>query len=52
MKVGKRSTREHIGPWGLEERNKRGELLSVFAEEHKLIVTNTFFQLPPKRLYT
>lgn len=51
-KVGKGRTGEHIGPHGLGERNERGERLSVFAAEHKLTILNTFFKLPPRRLYT
>lgn len=43
---------DNIGPWGLGERNDRGELLSMFAEEQQLVVANTFFQLPPRRIYT
>ena len=51
-KVGKGSTGNHIGPYGLGERNERGERLSIFASEENFVITNTFFQLPKRRLYT
>lgn len=51
-KLGKGRTGEHIGDFGLGERNERGDTLSAFAAEHDLIVTNTFFQHHPRRLYT
>uniref|UniRef100_A0A8D8T3N0 Craniofacial development protein 2 n=1 Tax=Cacopsylla melanoneura TaxID=428564 RepID=A0A8D8T3N0_9HEMI len=51
-KVGKGKSGKHIGEFGLGERNDRGELLCTFAVEHDLIVTNTFFQQHPRRLYT
>uniref|UniRef100_A0A8D8VC16 Craniofacial development protein 2 n=1 Tax=Cacopsylla melanoneura TaxID=428564 RepID=A0A8D8VC16_9HEMI len=51
-KIGKGRIGEHIGNFGLGERNDRGERLSMFAVEQDLIVTNTFFQHHPRRLYT
>lgn len=51
-KVGKGREGKHIGPYGLGVRNGRGETLSVFASEHDLVITNTFYKLPDRRLYT
>uniref|UniRef100_A0A8D8SMX4 Craniofacial development protein 2 n=1 Tax=Cacopsylla melanoneura TaxID=428564 RepID=A0A8D8SMX4_9HEMI len=51
-KLGKGRMGEHIGDWGLGERNDRGDMLSTFAAEHNLIVSNTFFQHRTSRLYT
>lgn len=42
----------HVGEHGLGERNERGDLLETFAESNDLVVMNTFFRLPPRRLYT
>jgi len=41
-----------VGPHGLGERNERGDRLEMFAEENEIVVLNTFFRLPPRRLYT
>lgn len=41
-----------VGPHGLGERNERSDRLEMFAEENELVVLNTFFRLPPRRLYT
>ena len=41
-----------IGSYGLGKKNERGEQLIQFCEEHNLVVTNTLFQQPPRRLYT
>lgn len=51
-KIGQGRCGEVIGPFGLGERNDRGDRLSTFAIEEQLVVTNTFFKLPPRRLYT
>lgn len=41
-----------MGSFGLGERNERGDRLIEFATEEQLVVTNTFYDLPPRRLYT
>lgn len=51
-KVGKGKEGKHIGPCGLGVRNARGETLSMFASEHDLVIMNTFYKLPDRRLYT
>ena len=41
-----------IGKHGLGDGNERGERLIQFCERNNLVVTNTFFQHPPRKLYT
>ena len=51
-KLGKGSATKLIGPYGLGERNERGDRLEDFAIENDLAVTNTLFQQHKRRLYT
>lgn len=51
-KVGKGNDGKMVGSYGLGERNDRGDRLVQFCQEEELILANTFFQLPPRRLYT
>ena len=51
-KVGKGIPDELIGPYGLGERNDRGERLHQFCQEERMKITNTWFKQPPRRLYT
>lgn len=51
-KIGKRRSGDFIEPYGLSERNERGELLNLFAEKQGFAITNTFFKLLSRRLYT
>ena len=41
-----------VGPHGLGRRNHRGQMLINFCERNGLIVTNTWFRKPKRRLYT
>ncbi|XP_060531554.1 uncharacterized protein LOC132705137 [Cylas formicarius] len=41
-----------VGPWGLGERNIRGDRLIQFCQEEHFKIMNTWFSLPPRRLYT
>jgi hypothetical protein len=41
-----------VGPRGLGRKNHRGQMLINFRERNGLIVTNTWFKEPKKRLYT
>jgi len=50
--VGEESYRNIVGPHGLGRRNHRGQMLSNFCERNGLIVTNTWFRKPKRRLYT
>lgn len=51
-KVGESLQNECMGSFGLGERNDRGDRLLQFCQEHKMVLTNTFFKLPKRRLYT
>lgn len=51
-KIGRGKEGSHIGPYGLGDRNERGDLLSLFALEQNLVILNTFYKLPARRLYT
>ncbi|XP_072933758.1 uncharacterized protein [Epargyreus clarus] len=51
-KVGRREVKGTVGKHGLGERNDRGDRLVQFCQDQNLVIMNTFFQLPPRRLYT
>ena len=52
-KIGEGEDREcGIGPYGLGERNERGDLLASFCQANNLTVTNTLFQHRNSRRYT
>ena len=50
--VGDESYRNIVGPHGLERKNHRGQMLINFCERNGLIITNTWFRKPKRRLYT
>ena len=41
-----------MGPHGVGSRNRRGERLIEFAEEHQLVIANTLFKKPKNRYWT
>lgn len=51
-KVGKGKVENTVGGFGLGERNDRGDRLISFCQEHNMILSNTLFKLPARRLYT
>lgn len=51
-KVGEGRTSEFVGPFRLGERNTRGDDLESFAMANNLVVMNTWFKQPSRRLYT
>lgn len=51
-KIGKGSFEGIVGPYGLGTRNERGDRLVQFCQEEDMKITNTWFQLPSRRLYT
>lgn len=51
-KVGSNRVADIVGPFGIGDRNERGDRLVNFCEENDLVVSNTWFQLPARRLYT
>lgn len=51
-KIGEGRCDSTVGQYGLGVRNERGDRLVEFCQENNLVVTNTFFKLPKRRLYT
>ncbi|XP_030753182.1 craniofacial development protein 2-like [Sitophilus oryzae] len=51
-KIGQGSCGKCIGRYGLSERNERGDRLLKYCQENSMIITNTYFKLPKRRLYT
>jgi exonuclease III len=51
-RIGKERYGDLVGPFGLGTRNERGERLVQFCQEEDMKATNTWYQLPPRRLYT
>ncbi|KAI5717312.1 hypothetical protein M8J77_003669 [Diaphorina citri] len=45
-------TGTNTGKFGLGNRNQRGTRLVEFCEQHDLIVSNTYFEVPNRRRYT
>ena len=50
--VGEESYKNIVGSHGLGRRNHRGQMLIDFCERNGLIVTNTWFKKPKRRLCT
>ncbi|XP_063391819.1 uncharacterized protein LOC134677313 [Cydia fagiglandana] len=51
-KVGQGEEGKIVGKFGLGKRNDRGNRLVEFCSENNLVITNTWFQHPARRLYT
>lgn len=51
-KVGKGRCHNNVGDYGLGNRNERGDRLVQFCQEYDFGITNTYFKLPLRRLYT
>lgn len=51
-KIGEGADGNHVGAYGLGVRSERGDRLIQFCNEQNLTITNTFFKLHPRRLYT
>ena len=49
--VGDKSYRNIVGPHGLGRKNHRSQMLINFSERNGLIVTNTRFRKPKRRLH-
>ena len=51
-KVGSQETPGVTGKFGLGMRNEAGQRLIDFCQENTLVIANTLFQQPKRRLYT
>ena len=51
-KLGSEEQGKSVGPFGLGERNERGDRLADWCVENRLVVTNTWFKTHPRRQYT
>lgn len=51
-RVGNVKYKDIIGQYGLDERNERGGRFIQFCEQYELMVANTWFKLPKRKLYT
>ncbi len=51
-KVGNATSGKTIGPFGLGNRNERGDRLIHWCEEMGLAVMNTWFDVHPRHRYT
>ena len=51
-KVGSQETPGVSGKFGLGMQNEAGQRLIEFCQENALVIANTFFQQPKRRLYT
>lgn len=51
-KVGSDKNNKIVGQYGLGRKNERGDRLIQFCTENKLVIANTFYQHPRRKLYT
>lgn len=51
-KIGKGKVTDIIGEYGLGIRNDRGDRLIQFCQEEEYVISNTWFKLPHRRIYT
>ncbi|XP_029174698.1 uncharacterized protein LOC114943274 [Nylanderia fulva] len=51
-KIGQGRRTDIVGDHGLGESNERGDRLFEFCQETEMVVTNTWYKLPKRRLYT
>ncbi|XP_019766418.1 craniofacial development protein 2-like [Dendroctonus ponderosae] len=51
-KVGKKQCQIIVGGFGMGRRNDRGDRIIQFCQENDHFITNTFFKLHQRRLYT
>lgn len=51
-KVGAGARTDVMGCFGLGNRNERGDRLLLFCQENQMLLTNTIFKQPKRRLYT
>ena len=51
-KVGEGREEDIVGPFGLGERNERGDRFVEWCKENRQMITNTWFRHHPRRLWT
>ena len=51
-KVGNKESCSALEPFGLDERNERGDRFIEWCEDHKMVISNTWFENRKSRLYT
>ena len=51
-KIGQGREDKTVGPFGLGERNERGDRLIDWCMANRMVVTNTWFKVHPRRRYT
>ena len=51
-KVGSERSDSVVGPFGIGEKNERGERLIEWCKEHNLAIMNTWFKNHPRRCWT
>ena len=51
-KVGSQETTGVTGKFGLEVQTEAGQRLTEFCQENTLVIANTLFQQPKRRVYT
>jgi exonuclease III len=50
--VGDKANHNTVGPYGLGRMNQKGQMLIDLCERNGLVITNTWFKKPKRRLYT
>jgi hypothetical protein len=50
--VGDEAHHNNVGPYGLGKRNQRGQTPIEFCQRNGLVIMNTWFKKPKRRLYT
>lgn len=51
-KVGRDKYQDIIGDFDLSSRNERRDLYAEFCQKRELLITNTWYELSSRRLYT
>ena len=50
--VGEENADSYIGKYGLGKKNDRGSMLREFANNNKMVICNTVFKQPKRRIWT
>jgi len=51
-KVGDKRIGNTVGPFGLGNKNDRGDNLVTWCQSHNLVITNTWFENHPRKIWT